>query len=133
KTPRGLGLPALLALRIRFERILAASLGAAAARYIIEDRFTISKGEAQQLVESFQDMQRSLRRSERLLGSVVESVEDCIFTTDIEGRVITFNAAGQALLGYPAGVPGVTSLDILDEADRRRVGPGIQEAVGEGG
>jgi PAS domain S-box-containing protein len=132
KATRELSRPDLLDLRIRLERMLAASLGAAAARYIIEDRFTISKGEAQELVESFQDMQRSLRRSERLLASVVESVEDCIFTTDLEGRVITFNAAGQALLGYPAGVPGVTSLDILDEADRRRAGPGIQRAVAEG-
>jgi len=133
KAPRELSLPDLLDLRIRLERMLAASLGAAAARYIIEDRFTISKGEAQELVDSFQTMQRSLRQNERLLASVVESVQDCIFTTDVDGRVITINPAGQALLGYPAaGVPGLTSLDILDEADRRRVGPAIQRAVAEG-
>jgi PAS domain S-box-containing protein len=133
KAPRELSLPDLLDLRIRLERMLAASLGAAAARYIIEDRFTISKGEAQELVESFQTMQRSLRQNERLLASVVESVQDCIFTTDVGGRVITINAAGQALLGYPAvGVPGLTSLDILDEADRRRVGPAIQRAIAQG-
>src|SRR5437867_2038871 len=97
KTPRELSLPDLLELRIRFERMLAASLGAAAARYIVEDRFTISKGEAQQLVESFQAMQRSLGKSERLLASVVESVEDCIFTTDVDGRLITINPAGRLL------------------------------------
>ncbi|MGH7417063.1 MAG: ATP-binding protein, partial [Candidatus Rokuibacteriota bacterium] len=133
KAPRELSLPDLLALRIRLERMLAASLGAAAARYIIEDRFTISKGEAQELVDSFQTMQRSLRQNERLLASVVESVQDCIFTTDVDGRVITINPAGQDLLGYPAaGVAGLTSVDILDEADRRRVGPAIQRAVAEG-
>ena len=133
EAPRELSLPDLLDLRIRLERMLAASLGAAAARYIIEDRFTISKGEAQELVDSFQTMQRSLRQNERLLASVVESVQDCIFTTDVAGRVITINPAGQDLLGYPtAGVPGLTSLDILDEADRRRVGPAIQRAVAEG-
>jgi PAS domain S-box-containing protein len=133
KAPRELSVPELLDLRIRLERVLAASLGAAAARYIIEDRFTISKGEAQELVDSFHAMQRSLRRSERLLASVVESVQDCIFTTDLDGRLITINPAGQALLGYPpAGVPGLTSLDILDEADRRRVGPAIRRAVAEG-
>src|SRR5207244_12993424 len=75
KTPRELSLPDLLDLRIRLERMLAASLGAAAARYIIEDRFTISKGEAQELVESFPTMQRSLGKGERLLASVLESVE----------------------------------------------------------
>jgi PAS domain S-box-containing protein len=133
KTPRELSLPELLELRIRLERVLAASLGAAAARYIIEDRFTISKGEAQELVDSFQTMQRSLRQNERLLASVVESVQDCIFTTDVEGRVITINRAGQALLGYPAtGAAGLTSLELLDEADRRRVGPAIERAVADG-
>ena len=133
KAPRQLSVPELLDLRIRLERMLAASLGAAAARYIIEDRFTISKGEAQQLVESFQTMQRSLGKSERLLASVVESVADCIFTTDVEGRLITMNPAGRRLLGYAAAAaPALTYLDVLDEADRRRVGPAIERAVAEG-
>ena len=132
KTPRELSLPDLLDLRIRLERMLAASLGAAAARYIIEDRFTISKGEAQELVESFQTMQRSLGKSERLLASVVESVEDCIFTTDVEGRLITLNPAGHRLLGRDAAAGPLTRLDVLDEADRRRVGPAIKRAVANG-
>jgi len=132
KTPRELSLPDLLDLRIRLERVLAASLGAAAARYIIEDRFTISKGEAQELVESFQTMQRSLGKSERLLASVVESVEDCIFTTDVEGRLITLNPAGRRLLGRDAAAGPLTRLDVLDEADRRRVGPAIERAVANG-
>ena len=96
-------------MRIRFERLLAASLGAAAARIIVEDHFTISKEEAQQLVTSFQRMQQSLRvteeevkRGERLLASVVESVDDCIFTADTTGRLVTMNPAGRRLLGYEA-------------------------------
>jgi PAS domain S-box-containing protein len=128
-----LALPDLLDLRIRLERVLAASLGAAAARYIIEDRLTISKGEAEQLVASFQAMQRSLGQSERLLASVVDSVDDCIFTTDVDGRLITLNAAGQRLLGRPPsdGV-GLTYLDVLDEVDRRRVGAAIRRSVQAG-
>jgi PAS domain S-box-containing protein len=133
KAPRELSLPDLLDLRIRLERVLAASLGAAAARYIIEDRFTISKQEAGQLVESFQAMQRSLRQSEQLLASVVESVDDCIFTTDVEGRLITVNQAGQQLLGLaPGQAASLSYLDVLDEADRRRLGPTIQRVVAEG-
>jgi PAS domain S-box-containing protein len=131
KTPPELSVPDLLDMRIRLERVLAASLGAAAARYIIEDRFTISKQEAGQLVESFQTMQRSLRQSEELLASVVESVDDCIFTTDVEGRLITVNRAGQRLLGLGPS-PGQSYLALLDETDRRRVGPAIQRAVTEG-
>ncbi len=80
KAPAELSVPELLELRIRFERLLAASLGAAAARMIVEDHFTISKGEAQELVTSFQQMQQSLRlteeevrRGERLLASVVRA------------------------------------------------------------
>ena len=61
KAPADLSVPELLELRIRFERLLAAPLGAAAARMIVEDHFTISKEEAQQLVTSFQQMQQSLR------------------------------------------------------------------------
>ena len=132
KAPRELTLPDLLELRIRLERVLAASLGAAAARTIIEDRFTISSGEAQALVDSFQTVQRSLRRSERLLASVVESVDDCIFTTDVDCRVITLNPACQRLLERSAAT-ALSSLDVLDEGDRRRVGPAIVAAVAAGG
>ena len=98
--------PELLELRIRLEKRLAASLGAAAARFIVEDRFTLSKGEAERLVESFQELRHSLRtteeearRIERLLASVVRSVDDCIVTTDIGGRLVTVNAAGERLFG----------------------------------
>jgi sigma-B regulation protein RsbU (phosphoserine phosphatase) len=133
KAPRELTVPDLLELRVRLERVLAASLGAAAARYIIEDRFTISKEEAGQLVDSFLGMQRSLATSERLLASVVESVDDCIFTTDVAGRLVTVNPAGRRRLGLGDGdVPGLASLDVLAEADRRRVGPAIEHAVAAG-
>ena len=133
KQAHELALPDLLELRIRLERLLAASLGGAAARYIVEDRFTISKGEAGQLVASFQAMQQSLRTSERLLASVVESVDDCIFTTDADGRLVTLNPAGRRLLGFPATAePALSYLDILDTADRRRVGPAVAAAVGGG-
>src|SRR2546422_20259 len=86
----------------------------------------------EELVESFQTMQRSLGKSERLLASVVESVEDCIFTTDVEGRLITLNPAGCRLLGRDAAAGPLTRLDVLDEADRRRVGPAIKRAVANG-
>jgi PAS domain S-box-containing protein len=96
--------PELLELRIRLEKRLAASLGAAAARFIVEDRFALSTGEAEQLVESFQELQHSLRtteeeahRTEHLLASVVRSVDDCILTTDPHGRLLTINPAGQRL------------------------------------
>jgi PAS domain S-box-containing protein len=134
KSAGELTVPELLEARIRLERVLAASLGGAAARYIIEDRFTISTGEAAQLVDSFQAMQRSLRTSEHLLASVVESVEDCIFTTDVEGRLVSLNRAGQRLLSVKAAalVPALTCLDLLDEGERKRVGPALARVTTEG-
>jgi PAS domain S-box-containing protein len=140
KAPTELSVPELLDLRIRFERLLAAPLGAAAARIIVEDRFTISKGEAQQLVASFHRMQESLketeaevRRGERLLASVVQSVDDCIFTADVNGRLVTMNPAGRRLLGYrERDFPGRTAADLLETEDRRRVGTALARAVEQG-
>jgi PAS domain S-box-containing protein len=134
KSAGELTLPELLEARVRLERVLAASLGNPAARYIIEDRFTISTGEATQLVESFQAMQRSLRTSEHLLASVVESVEDCIFTTNVDGQLVSLNRAGQRLLAVKAGalVPALTCLDLLDEGERKRVGPALARVTADG-
>jgi len=77
-------------------------------------------------------LQRSLGRAERLLASVVDSTEDCIFTTDPGGRIVTLNQAGWRRLGYEAPDQPLSYLDVLDESDRRRVGPEIQNAVDEG-
>jgi PAS domain S-box-containing protein len=127
KRPEELTAPELLELRIRLEKRLAASLGAAAARFIVEDRFTLSKGEAEQLVESFQELQHSLRtteeevrRTERLLASVVRSVGDCIFTADVHGRLVTMNPAGERLFGaaepHLVGAPW-SRLFVSEDAD----------------
>ena len=140
KSAADLSVPELLELRIRFERLLAASLGAAAARIIVEDQFTISKQEAQQLVTSFQQMQQSLRvseeevrRGERLLASVVESVEDCIFTAATDGRLVTVNPAGRRLLGYSEREVGrLRYRDLLGAEDQSRQGKAIATAVESG-
>ena len=140
KAPAELSVPELLELRIRFERLLAASLGAAAARMIVEDHFTISKDEAQELVTSFQQMQQSLRlteeevrRGERLLASVVQSVDDCIFTTGVDGRLVTINPAGQRLLGYRERRLGrIGFQDLLGPEERGRAAKAIVPAVEAG-
>jgi PAS domain S-box-containing protein len=121
RAPDELTPPELLELRIRLEKRLAASLGAAAARFIVEDRYTLSKGEAERLVESFQELRHSLRtteeeaqRIERLLASVVRSVDDCIVTMDIGGRLVTVNPAGERLFGASqAELAGAPSWDLL--------------------
>src|SRR4029077_7438701 len=106
----------------------------------VEDHFTISKDEAHQLVASFQQMQLSLRvteeegkRGERLLAWVVESVEDCIFTADMDGRLVTMNPAGRRLLGHAAWeVARLRFHDLLSAHDGRGETDAIRAAVERG-
>src|SRR5215475_4601543 len=89
--------------------------------WIAEDRSAVKQAE--------EALQRSLGRAERLLASVVESTEDCIFTCDPDGAVVTLNQAGRRQLGYEVPARPLSYLDVLDAADRRRIGPEIEQAV----
>jgi len=92
--------------------------------WIAEDRGAVKQAE--------EALQRSLVRAERLLASVVESTEDCIFASDPDGAIITLNQSGRRRLGYEPPARPLHYLDILDEDDRRRIGPDIEEAVRAG-
>jgi PAS domain S-box-containing protein len=50
--------------------------------------------------QSLKVTEEEVRRGERLLASVVQSVDDCIFTADIDGRLVTMNPAGRRLTGH---------------------------------
>jgi len=41
------------------------------------------------------------RRAERHLASVVESASDLVLSTDVDGQILTWNAAAERLSGYP--------------------------------
>jgi len=92
--------------------------------WIAEDRGAVKQAE--------EALQRSLVRAERLLASVVESTEDCIFTSDPDGEIVTLNQSGRRRLGYEVPARPQSYLDILDPSDRRRVGPEIETAVRAG-
>jgi PAS domain S-box-containing protein len=92
--------------------------------WIAEDRGAVKQAE--------EALQRSLVRAERLLASVVESTEDCLFTSDPDGAIVTLNQSGRRRLGYEIPDRPLTYLDILDAGDRRRLGPRIEEAVRAG-
>src|SRR5262245_41029707 len=92
--------------------------------WIAEDRTAVKRAE--------DALQRSLGRAERLLASVVESTEDCIFTSGPDGRIGTRSRAGQGRLGYGPPARPLSYLDILEEGDRKRVGPEIEEAMHAG-
>jgi PAS domain S-box-containing protein len=114
----------LLEMRIKVEKLLSAYLGVAAARFIVEDKFMISKVEAEKIVESFQRIQTSLRiteeemrKQEKLFASVVRSVDDGVIITDMFGRVITINPAGEKLTGYSKEeITGRRYLKLIDKS-----------------
>jgi PAS domain S-box-containing protein len=94
---------------------------------------TIWIAEDRSAVKQVEDaLHRSLGRAERLLASVVDSTEDCVFTSDPEGRIVTLNQAGQRRLGYDPPAQPLSYLDVLHEGDRQRVGPEIRAAVDAG-
>src|SRR4029450_2111813 len=79
--------------------------------------------------ESLKETEAEVRRGERLLASVVQSVDDCIFTADVNGRLVTMTPAGRRLLGYrERDFPGRTAADLLESEDRRRVGTVLARA-----
>lgn len=45
-------------------------------------------------------LSEEVRRMERHLASVVESASDIVLSTDTQGRILTWNAAGEKLSGY---------------------------------
>src|SRR5262245_23760207 len=92
--------------------------------WIAEDRGAVKQAE--------EALQRSLVRAERLLASVVESTEDCVFTSDPDGAIVTVNQSGRRRLAYEIPDRPLSYLDVLDEGDRRRLGPEI-EAAGRAG
>src|SRR5262245_30210720 len=89
--------------------------------WIAEDRSAVKHAE--------DALQRSLVRAERLLASVVQSTEDCIFTSDPDGAIVTLNQAARRRLGYDVPARPLSYLDILDPGDRGRVGPEIEAAA----
>ncbi len=52
-------------------------------------------------VEQLARQRRDLERSERLLRDVLQSVPDAVVVVDRDGRVLTRNAAAEAMLGNP--------------------------------
>src|SRR5262249_62107412 len=96
----------------------------------VEDRSTTPKEEAQRRGPSFQDTERprgvteeEVHRGGRLLASVVQSVDDCIFTADVDGRLVTMNPAGRRLTGYAEGEIGRLGYrDLLSTSDHGEAG-----------
>jgi len=71
--------------------------------------------EAMLLMEDVTEQVRlseEVRRVERHLASVVESARDIVLSTDLEGRILTWNPAAERLSGFP--LPAVRDRPFVD-------------------
>jgi len=80
-----------VAMRIYYYRILPFS-----RKGIVESAMLLMDDVTEQV-----RLGEEVRRIERHLASIVESASDILLSTDIEGRIWTWNAAARKLSGYP--------------------------------
>jgi PAS domain S-box-containing protein len=99
----------------RLEKILTGSIGATSARSVLRDMLPLTLADARTLVASFREMEKDLastreavshkeeqiRARERLLASVVHSIDDGIVAFDPQGRITAVNEGGCRLFGRP--------------------------------
>jgi two-component system cell cycle sensor histidine kinase/response regulator CckA len=77
--------------------------------------------------------QREAARTRALLASVVQSSHDAIVTTDLDGRVLTWNPGAELLYGYAAADMAGQSIDKIIPLDRRADEEQIRTLIRLGG
>jgi PAS domain S-box-containing protein len=66
-------------------------------------------------------LQEEARRSHDYLQAVLKNSSDMIITTDLEGRIVTFNPGGERMLGYTESeIKGLSIEHIWVDPDNRR-------------
>ncbi len=68
-------------------------------------------------------LSEEVRRVERHLASVVESAQDIVLSTDMEGKILTWNTAAERLSGFSLHeVKGQNFFDFLPDDDQKGMG-----------
>jgi PAS domain S-box-containing protein len=68
-------------------------------------------------------LSEEVRRVERHLASVVESAQDIVLSTDMEGKILTWNTAGEQLSGFSLHeVKGQNFFDFCPDGDQKGMG-----------
>ena len=83
-----------------------------------------NKSELEGLTASFSEAtkraEESIKRSERELSGILDSLQDTFYRTDIEGRLLRISPSVEALLGYrPEELLGTKLSDLYVDEDGR--------------
>ncbi|MDI6105819.1 PAS domain S-box protein [Actinoplanes sp. NEAU-A12] len=78
-------------------------------------------------------VQREAARTRSLLASIVQSSHDAIVTTDLDGRVLSWNPGAEALYGHPAADMIGRSIDGIIPEERRSDEEQLRRMVRLGG
>ena len=75
-------------------------------------------------------------RSHGSAWEALDSLADSVLTTDVEGRIVYVNRAGETLIGKPANeILGKTLADVIelvDESDRKALGDPVRQCLATG-
>ena len=75
-------------------------------------------------------------RSHATAWEALDSMAESVLTTDVEGRIVYVNKAGEQLLGNPAGqVIGRTLgevIELVEEGDRKTLGDPVRQCIATG-
>lgn len=79
-------------------------------------------------------VERDLRESERRYRSVLETITDGYYESDLQGHLTFFNEAVCRIIGYTRDeLTGMSYRDLMDEANRRRANAEYNAAIEKGG
>ncbi len=119
-------------LQSRIERILTGAIGPVAAKGVMRDLLPLTVDEAKGLLQSYREMERSLRvarervvhqeeeirAKERFLASLVRSIDDGIVSTDLRGRITDLNEGALRLIrGKESDLTGKEFWSLLKDSE----------------
>jgi diguanylate cyclase (GGDEF)-like protein/PAS domain S-box-containing protein len=84
-------------------------------------------------VEIVPSVAQDPRRSHTGAWEALDSLAECVLTTDVNGSIVYVNKAGEQLIGKPPGeILGRTLVDVIqlvDESDRKALGDPVRQSL----
>ncbi|MGH9369748.1 MAG: response regulator [Thermoanaerobaculia bacterium] len=120
------------------EELAIETVKAGATDYVLKDRLSRLVPSVQRALSEARDRserkraEQELRESERRYRSIVETTNEWIWESDLEGRLTYSNAAVQRLVGHrPEELVGQKGIEFLHPEDAKNVASVVERAIAE--